>query len=136
MLTYNRYARLRYVLLINILAALAPAMEVRGRANDPLLGASWWRADQHSAVPVVALAAILGTAVVFTATRRQFRRWGFFVGCGILVGIFPATFYRALAPQAAYVPLADMYVSGTVCGTIAGVALHYLLRPGRQAAGD
>ena len=136
MLTYNRYARLRYVLLINILSALAPAMEVRGRANDPLLGVSWWKADQHSAVLAVTLAAILGAAVLFTATRRNFRRWWFFVGCGILVGVFPATFYWALAPQEAYVPLADMYVSGTVCGTLAGVALNYLFRPGRPPAGD
>ena len=135
MLTFSRYAHLRYVLLINIVAALVPAMDVKGRDNDPLLHASWWKLDQHSAVLVVAIAAVFGALLIFAAARKDFRRWWFFVGCGIFVGIFPATFYLAVAPHGAYLPLADMYVSGTFCGTIAGVLLNQMLgKPKKNAA--
>jgi hypothetical protein len=128
MVNFNNYVYLRYVLLINVIAALVPAMDVKGRANDPLLHASWWKVDQHSAVLVVALAAIVGSALVFAATRNDFRKWWVFVGCGIIVGNFPATFYLAAAPDGTPLPLADMYVSGTICGVIAGVVLNLLLR--------
>jgi hypothetical protein len=37
MINYNNYVYLRYVLLVNIIAALIPSMTVKGRANDPLL---------------------------------------------------------------------------------------------------
>ncbi len=127
MLTFSRYAHLRYVLLINIVAALVPAMDVKGRNNDPLVHASWWKVDQHSAVLVVGLAAIVGAVLVFAATRTDVRKWWVFVGCGVLVGIFPATFYLAAAPNGTNFPVADMYVSGTFCGTIAGVMLNFLL---------
>lgn len=132
MLTFYRYAHLRYVLLINIVAALVPAMDIKGRANDPLLHALWWKVDQHSAVLVVALAAIFGAALIFAATAKDFRKWWVFVGCGILVGIFPATFYLVFAPGGAYLPLADMYLSGMFCGVIAGIILNLLLRPSKQ----
>jgi uncharacterized membrane-anchored protein YitT (DUF2179 family) len=128
MLNYTNYAYLRYVLLINIIAALVPAMSVKGRANDPLLHAAWWNIDQHSAVLVVSLAAILASALVFLATSKGIRKWWIFVGCGILAGDFPATFYMATAPDDASVPLADMYFGGTFCGVLAGVALSLLLR--------
>ena len=128
MLNYNSYVYLRYVLLINVIAALVPAMDVQGRANDPLLHASWWKVDQHSAVLVVAAAAILGSAIVFAAIRSDLRKWWLFLGCGILVGNFPATFYLAAAPDGTPLPLADMYISGTFCGVIAGVVLNLLLR--------
>jgi hypothetical protein len=128
MVNFNSYVYLRYVLLINVIAALVPAMDVKGRANDPLLHSSWWKVDQHSAVLVVALAAIAGSALVFAATRNDFRKWWVFVGCGIIVGNFPATFYFAAAPDGTPLPLADMYVSGTICGVIAGVVLNLLLR--------
>lgn len=128
MLNNNSYVYLRYVLLVNIIAALIPAMDVKGRANDPLLHASWWKADQHSAVLVVALAAILGSALIFVVTRKDFRKWWVFVGCGILVGDFPAAFYLAAAPEGTNIPLADMYMSGTFWGVIAGIVLNLLLR--------
>jgi Na+-transporting NADH:ubiquinone oxidoreductase subunit NqrE len=128
MLNFNSYVHLRYILLINIVAALVPATEIRGRANDPLLHASWWRMDQHFAVLVVALAAIVGSAIVFVTTRYDFRKWWVFVGCGVLAGNFPATFYLAAAPDSTYLPLADMYVSGTLSGAIAGVVMNLLLR--------
>jgi hypothetical protein len=55
MINYNNYVYLRYVLLVNIIAALIPSMSVKGRANDPLLHSTWWTMDQHSAVLVVSL---------------------------------------------------------------------------------
>jgi hypothetical protein len=134
MLKFNSYVHLRYILLVNIIAALVPAMDVKGRANDPLLHASWWKVDQHSAVLVVALAAILGSALVFAVTRTDFRKWWVFVGCGILVANFPATFYLATAPDGVFLPLPDMYASGTICGVIAGIVLNLLLRNRKPSA--
>jgi hypothetical protein len=128
MLNYTNYAYLRYVLLINVIAALVPAMRVGGRANDPLLRATWWNVDQHSAVLVVSLAAILASALVFLATRKGIRKWWVFVGCGVLAGDFPATFYLAMAPDHASLAVVDMYFRGTFCGLLAGAALSVLLR--------
>jgi hypothetical protein len=122
------YVHLRYVLLVNLIAALIPSMTVKGRANDPLLHSTWWIMDQHSAVLVVALAAILSSALVFAATRTGIRKWRIFVCCGILAGDFPATFYLAAAPDNVYVPLAQMYVDGTFSGVVAGAILVLLLR--------
>ena len=133
MFNYLNYAHLRYVLLINILVALPPSMRVKGRANDPLLHASWWTIDQHSAVLAVAAAAILGTALAFMLTRLNRGRWWAFVICGILVGDFPAIFYYFAAPPAAAVPLADMCASGTICGVIGGLVLYGLLKKAKPA---
>jgi len=127
MLNYSGYMYLRYVLLINILTALPSAMEVRGRANDPLLHASWWTIDQHSAVMVVALAALLGCVLIFIATRKNLRRWWILVICGIIVGDFPPTFYLVTAPNDAFLPLTDMYLSGTFWGVVAGIVLRMVL---------
>jgi membrane associated rhomboid family serine protease len=129
------YAYLRYVLLINILVALPPSMRVKGRANDPLLHATWWTIDQHSAVLVVAAAAIFGAALALVLNQMKGRKWWAFVLSGVLVGIFPATFYYLAAPVAAVsaLPLADMYASGTICGVIGGFVLYGLLRKGKEA---
>jgi len=134
MINYNNYVYLRYVLLINIIAALIPSMSVKGRANDPLLHSTWWTMDQHSAVLVVALAAIVSSALVFLATRTGIRQWWIFVGCGIVAGDFPATFYLAMASENVHLPLAEMYVNGTVCGLVAGAVLTLLLRNRKQSA--
>jgi hypothetical protein len=128
MLNYTNYAYLRYVLLINIIAALVPAMRVKGRANDPLLHATWWKVDQHSAVLAVSLAAVLASALVFFVTRKGIRKWWIFVGCGIVAGDFPATFYWATASDDTSLPLTGMYFGGTFFGVLAGVALSVLLR--------
>jgi hypothetical protein len=108
-------------------------MTVKGRANDPLLHSTWWTTDQHSAVLVVSLAAILSSALVFLATRTGNRQW-IFVGCGIVAEDFPATFYLAAAPDNVYVPLAEMYVDGTICGVVAGAVLTLLLRSRKRSA--
>ena len=131
MMTYPKYAQIRYVLLINIVVALLPAMDVKGRGNDPLLHVSWWTIDQHSAVMVVAAAAILGSAIAFGLARKKVKtRWAY-IGCCILVGDFPAGFYQLAAPAGSIgaVLLADMYMTGTVCGAIGGLVLAALLRP-------
>jgi hypothetical protein len=124
---FSNYVYLRYVLLINVIAALVPSASVKGRANDPLIRATWWKVDQHSAVLVVVLAGILGSALVFAATRKNLREWWIFVGCGIFAGDFPATFYIAAAPDDAALPLTEMYTVGTVCGVVAGIVLYALL---------
>jgi hypothetical protein len=127
MFNFNGYIHLRYVLLINAITALVPATSVKGRAHDPLLQSTWWKVDQHSAVLVVALAAILGTALVLVATRKNLRGRWVFAACGIVVGDFPATFYLAAAPDSTTLPLTEMYVAGTFCGLIAGFVLNNFL---------
>lgn len=134
MINYNNYVYLRYVLLVNIIAALIPSMSVKGRANDPLLHSTWWTMDQHSAVLVVSLAAILSSALVFLVTRTGNRQWWIFVGCGIVAGDFPATFYLAVASDRVYLPLTEMYVDGTLCGLVAGAVLTFLLRSRKRSA--
>jgi hypothetical protein len=127
MFNFRGYVNLRYVLLINAITALIPATSVKGRANDPLLHSSWWTINQHSAVLVVALAAIMGSVLALSVARGSLRNRWVFVACGIFAGDFPATFYQALAPQTANLPLAEMYVAGTFCGVIAGVVLNGIL---------
>jgi hypothetical protein len=134
MINYNNYVYLRYVLLVNIIAALIPSMSVKGRANDPLLHSTWWTMDQHSAVLVVFLAAILSSALVFLASRTGKRKWWIFVGCGVVAGDFPATFYLATASADVFVPFAEMYVDGTICGVVAGAVLTLLLRGRKRSA--
>jgi hypothetical protein len=134
MFNFNGYVHLRYVLLINVIAALAPATSVKGRANDPLLRATWWKMDVHSAVLVVALAAILGSLLVFVAVRKDLRKWWVFIGCGIFAGDFPATCYLVAAPGAVNLPLTEMYIAGTFCGLIAGMVLNALLGSRKPSA--
>jgi hypothetical protein len=134
MINYKSYVYLRYVLLLNMIAALIPSMSVKGRANDPLLHSTWWTMDQHSAVLVVGIATILSSALVFLATRTGNRQWWVFVGCGIVAGDFPATFYLATAPDNVHLPLAEMYVDGTLCGLLAGAVLTLLLRDRKRPA--
>ena len=101
------------------------------------VGARWketLRMDQHSAVLVVSLAAILSSALVFLATRKGIRQWWIFVGCGIVAGDFPATFYLATAPDNVYLPLTEMYVDGTISGVVAGAVLTLLLRSRKRSA--
>jgi hypothetical protein len=90
--------------------------------------------DQHSAVLVVSLAAILSSALVFLAARTGNRQWWIFVGCGIVSGDFPATFYLAATSDSVHLPLIEMYVDGTICGVVAGAVLTLLLRGRKRSA--
>jgi drug/metabolite transporter superfamily protein YnfA len=128
MLNHTASVYLRYVLLINALAALLPATSVKGRANDPLLHSTWWTFEQHSAVLVVALAAVLGTALTFAVVRKNLRSTWALMGCGLAAGEFPATFYLVAAPSGTELPLADMYVAGAISGVIGGFVLIMVLR--------
>lgn len=136
MFNFTAYAYLRYVLLINIITSLIPSMSVKGRANDPLLHTTWWSPNQHSAVLVVSVPAILGTALIFVLSWKDIRKWWAYMGCGIVVGDFPATFYLLATPNvdAASLPLGDMYLNGTICGVIAGFVLRALLVKRKQVS--
>ena len=127
MFNYTGYVHLRYVLLINALAALLPATRVKGRANDPLLQSTWWTFDLHSAVFVVALAAILGSALTFIVVGKNLRNSWVFLACGLACGEFPATFYLLAASGGTELPLVDMYLTGAVSGVIAGIVLNMVL---------
>ena len=72
--------------------------------------------------------------LVFLVTRKGvIRKWWVFVGCGIVSGDFPATFYLATAPDDASLPLAGMYFGGTFFGVLAGMALSVWLPKNRIA---
>jgi hypothetical protein len=90
--------------------------------------------DVHSAVLVVALAAILGSLFVFVAIRKDLRKWWVFVGCGIFAGEFPATFYLVAAPDTVNLPLIEMYIAGAFCGLIGGMVLKALLGSAKPSA--
>jgi hypothetical protein len=71
MINYNNYVHLRYVLLVNIIAALIPSMSVKGRANDPLLHSTWWTMDQHSAVLVGGVVAGAVLTLLLRGRKRS-----------------------------------------------------------------
>jgi len=55
------------------------------------------------------------------------RRSGSIVIGGIIVGDFPPTFYLVTSPNDAFLPLTDMYLSGTFWGVVAGIVLRMVL---------
>lgn len=126
MFTHRDSVNLRYALLLNGIAALVPGMAVKGRANDPLLNATWWTYDQHSAVIAVAAAAIFGSALVAILIWRNLRRWWTFLMSGILTGAFPALFYLVVAPltDEILVTLVAMLIIGSVWGALMGLVIY------------
>jgi hypothetical protein len=125
-LTHSDSVKIRYVLLLNGLAALVPGMTVKGRANDPLLHATWWTYQQHSAVLAVVAATVLGSVSVALLMKRNLRRWWIFVLCGSLTGAFPGLFYLVTAPFTVEIlaALAVMLVIGVVWGALMGLAIY------------
>jgi hypothetical protein len=77
---------------------------------------------------VVALAAILGSALTFIVIWKNLRNTWALLACGVAAGEFPATFYLLAAPGGTQLPLMDMYLTGTVSGLIAGLVLAMVLR--------
>jgi hypothetical protein len=92
-------SQLRYVLVLNVLAGLVPAIAVKGRLHDPLLNAAWWPHEYHSAVLVVSFAALLGTGLVYLLIRRKVARWWAYSLSGAFVGAVPGVFYTIAMPR-------------------------------------
>jgi hypothetical protein len=125
-LTHRDSVKLRYILLLNGLAALVPGTVVKGRANDPLLHATWWTYEQHSAVVAVAAAAILGSVLIGFLMWRNLRLWWVFLSCGSLTGAFPSLFYLVAAPLTDVVlaTLLVMFVIGVIWGALMGLIIY------------
>ena len=99
MYTHSASVHLRYVLLLNALTALGPALLVKGREHDPLLNAHWWPQGNHSAVLVVCIAALVGTGLVYLLLWRKITRWWAYCLCGAVAGLFPGLFYLIAMPR-------------------------------------
>ncbi len=135
MFTHSDSVNFRYVLMLNGLAALVPGMTVKGRANDPLLHATWWTYDQHSAVLAVAGSAILGSVLVALLMWRNLRRWWSFLFCGSLTGAFPGLFYLVAAPLSddVLVAVVAMLIIGVVWGALMGLVIYGTVGKPRRA---
>src|SRR5262252_8055884 len=122
---HNAPAHLRYLLVLNVLIALAPASLVKGRENDPLLHAAWWSYNQHSAVLVILATAILGTVLVYTLVWRNLRRWWIFLLSGAITGISPGLFYLVAAPMtdSTMVAVVAMLFVGAIWGALVGLVI-------------
>jgi hypothetical protein len=126
MLTHRDSVNVRYVLLLNGLAALVPGTVIKGRANDPLLHTRWWTYDQHSVVVAVAASALLGTVLISLFMWRNFRRWWVFLICGSLTGALPSLIYLVAAPltDVALARLLVMLLVGVVWGALMGLLIY------------
>jgi hypothetical protein len=137
-------AHLRYVLVLNVLAGLIPAFAIKGREHDPLSNAHWWPHENHSAVLVVCLAALVGTGLVYLLLRRKITRWWAYCLCGAIAGVFPGLFYLvamprddwARAPDAWSALFAAMMVVGFVWGALMGLAIFGAVGRRKQLAGS
>jgi hypothetical protein len=135
-LTHSGSIHLRYVLLLNALAALVPASIIKGRVNDPLLRASWYTFEQHSAVLVVSAAAILGTVLVYLLLKRNLRRWWVFLLSGSFTAMFPGLFYLVAAPldDRLLAATVAMLIVGLIWGALMGMVIYAVVgRPIRAS---
>ena len=134
MFTHSDSVHLRYLLLLNALTALVPALLVKGRAQDPLLHATWWSHEQHSAVLVVSAAAIVGTGLVYLLTWRNLKRWWICLLSGVFTGTFPGFFYLVAAPLTDEVmaTIIAMLIVGSVWGALVGLVVYVVV--GRPVA--
>ena len=125
-LTHSDSVKIRYVLLLNGLAAFVPGTVIKGRANDPLLHATWWTYDQHSAVIAVIAAALFGSVLVALLLRHNLRSWWILLLCGSFTGLFPALFYLVAAPLTVEIlaALAVMSIIGVVWGALMGLVIY------------
>jgi hypothetical protein len=136
-------AHLRYVLLLNVLAALVPGLAVKGRMHDPLLNARWWNHEYHSGVLVVSIAAVAGTALVYLLIRRKIVRWWAYCFCGAFAGAFPGLFYMIARPgeDLARVPgffplFVSMAIAGFIWGALMGLVIYFAVGRRPQPAGS
>ena len=136
-------AHLRYVLVLNVLAAIIPGLGVKGRIHDPLLNARWWNHEYHSGVLVVSIATALGTGVVYLLIRRKIVRWWAYSLCGACVGAFPGLFYMiampgddlARAPEFS-VLFTAMVIVGLIWGALMGLIIFFAVCRQARAAGS
>lgn len=137
-------AQLRYVLVLNVLAALIPCRGVQGRMHDPLLNALWWPHENHSAVLVVCLGALAGTGLVYLLLRRKITRWWAYCLCGAIAGVFPGLFYViaiprddwAKAPAEWSALFAAMTIVGFVWGALMGLVTFGAVGRRKQLVGS
>jgi ABC-type uncharacterized transport system permease subunit len=103
---------------------------LKGRANDPLLHASWYTLEQHSAVPIVAISAILGSLLVYLLLRRNIRRWWSFLLAGSATAMFPGLFYLVAGPHndENLVTAVALTVVGLVWGALIGLVIYIVFR--------
>ena len=131
MRSYGDSARIRLSLLLSALVGLVPALALKGRDHDPMRYISWWSAEYHSAVFVVAVGAVLGTCVVFVLGRRGFWKWWAFALTGAVVGMLPGLVYLwAAMGHAEWLPrLLAMLLVGAIWGTLVITVLFFILKP-------
>jgi hypothetical protein len=134
-LTHSESVHLRYILLLNAVAALAPTSILKGRENDPLRHASWWTLGQHSAVLVVSAAAVLGTALVYLLLRRNLRRWWMFLLAGSFTSMLPGLFYLVAAPldDRMLGAVLAMITIAVVWGALIGLVIYAISRTTSRA---
>ena len=130
-MSYRVAIHLRYVLILNVIASLAPAVLVKGREHDPMLNASWWPREYHSAVIVVSIAAVLSTGLVYLLLRRNITKWWAYCLCGAFAGTFPGAFYLVAMPKADlakvpgfYAVFGVMMIGGFICGFLVGFVIY------------
>jgi hypothetical protein len=137
-------AHLRYVLVLNVLAALIPGLGVKGRIHDPLFNAHWWPHENHSAVLVVCMAALVGTGLVYLLLRRNITWWWAYCLSGAIAGVFPGLFYIIAMPRDDWAKAPDawaglftaMMIVGFVWGTLMGLATFGAVGRRKQPAGS
>jgi hypothetical protein len=137
-------AQLRYVLVLNVLAALIPCRGVQGRTHDPLLNADWWPHENHSAVLVVCMAALVGTGLVYLLLRRKITRWWAYCLCGAFTGVFPGLLYSIAMPQGDWAKASDewsavfaaMMVAGFIWGALMGLVIFGVVGRRKLLAGS
>jgi hypothetical protein len=135
--TLSMYGRLRYTALLNVLVALGPALQVKGRRNDPLLYVDWWPQQYHSAILVVVGTAFIGLGSAYALRRVGVTKWWAYSLCSAAVGAIPGLFYLAAAPTD-YFPndfFTHMVVIGAVYGIPLGAVIAYVLRGGFSKRG-
>jgi hypothetical protein len=137
-------AQLRYVVALNALAGLIPALVVRGHEHDPLMNAHWWPHENHSAVLVVCIATLIGTGLVYLLLKRKITWWWAYCLCGALAGVFPGLFYIIAMPRDdwARAPaewsglFAAMMVVGFIWGALMGLLTFGAVGRRKQLAGS
>ncbi len=130
MVTHAGSVRLRFVVILSILSQLAGTHFVRGREDDPLQNATWWRFDYHSAIMVVVLGTVVTTALIFVLLRAGRARWWSCALAGALMAYFLGSFYSLATPAGDidWVPIGPMMASGLTAGIFTGLVSYFVAK--------